>query len=77
MNIGLNLAVQADGTRRELRAGAGSRGEAELNNAASSFLRAGALRRYCELMAKLGHWDKALSVAPGVSLRYWRHLNTR
>ena len=70
---------QSEGTRREVAAGAarGSKGETALRAAAANFLQAGALRRYCEIMARLGEWHLALSVAPGVSLRYWRQLNLR
>jgi hypothetical protein len=60
-----------------MNAGIGSRGDNALREAAGCFLRAGALRRYCELMARLGEWDRALAVAPGVSMRYWRTLTQR
>mmetsp|Transcript_40650 Transcript_40650/g.127192 ORF Transcript_40650/g.127192 Transcript_40650/m.127192 type:complete len:1430 (-) Transcript_40650:52-4341(-) len=37
----------------------------------------GDLQSYCELMAELGEWDKALAVAPGVSLEYWEQMTRR
>ncbi|XP_059484542.1 WD repeat-containing protein 17-like [Neocloeon triangulifer] len=69
----------ADATQEELKAagGHGQRAEADLRRAANSFLRAGALRRYCEVMVRLGEWDKALSVAPGVSFEYWKQINQK
>ncbi|XP_065337368.1 WD repeat-containing protein 17-like isoform X2 [Cloeon dipterum] len=68
----------ADATQDELKAkGQGQKAEAELRKAADGFLRAGALRRYCEVMVRLGEWDKALGVAPGVSLDYWKQINQK
>lgn len=72
------FALQADATQQELKAsGQGQKTEQDLRKAAQSFLRAGALRRYCEVMVRLGEWDKALSVAPGVSLAYWQQVNKK
>ncbi|KAM7111640.1 WD repeat-containing protein 17 isoform 2-T2 [Molossus nigricans] len=51
--------------------------EERLKEAAEMHLRLGQIQRYCELMVELGEWDKALSVAPGVSLRYWKKLMQR
>ncbi|XP_046772584.1 WD repeat-containing protein 17 isoform X2 [Gallus gallus] len=48
-----------------------------LKEAAEIHLRLGQIQRYCELMVELGEWDKALSVAPGVSMKYWRKLMQR
>ncbi|XP_067578017.1 WD repeat-containing protein 17 isoform X6 [Pseudorca crassidens] len=48
--------------------------EERLKEAAEIHLRLGQIRRYCELMVELGEWDKALSVAPGVSVKYWKKL---
>uniref|UniRef100_A0A669PUM3 WD repeat domain 17 n=1 Tax=Phasianus colchicus TaxID=9054 RepID=A0A669PUM3_PHACC len=48
-----------------------------LKEAAEIHLRLGQVQRYCELMVELGEWDKALSVAPGVSMQYWRKLMQR
>nr|XP_045011869.1 WD repeat-containing protein 17 isoform X5 [Jaculus jaculus] len=51
--------------------------EKRLKEAAEIHLRLGQIQRYCELMVELGEWDKALSVAPGVSVRYWKKLMQR
>ncbi|KAK2527574.1 Wdr17 [Columba guinea] len=51
--------------------------EERLKEAAEIHLRLGQIQRYCELMVELGEWDKALSVAPGVSMNYWRKLMQR
>ncbi|KAJ8335867.1 hypothetical protein SKAU_G00392090 [Synaphobranchus kaupii] len=51
--------------------------EERLKDAAEIHLRLGQIQRYCELMVELGEWDKALSVAPGVSLKYWKKLMQR
>ena len=37
----------------------------------------GALEKYCELMVGLQRWDRALALAPAVSLAYWRGLTQR
>ncbi|KAM3842488.1 WD repeat-containing protein 17, partial [Diretmus argenteus] len=51
--------------------------EERLKEAADIHLRLGQIQRYCELMVELGQWDKALSVAPGVSMKYWQNLMQR
>ncbi|XP_043560687.1 WD repeat-containing protein 17 isoform X4 [Chiloscyllium plagiosum] len=51
--------------------------EERLKEAAGIHLRLGQIQRYCELMVELGEWDKALSVAPGVSMKYWKKLMQR
>uniref|UniRef100_A0A7M4EYJ2 WD repeat domain 17 n=1 Tax=Crocodylus porosus TaxID=8502 RepID=A0A7M4EYJ2_CROPO len=56
--------------------GAPSKDE-RLKEAAEIHLRLGQIQRYCELMVELGEWDKALSVAPGVSMKYWKKLMQR
>ncbi|PNJ24106.1 WDR17 isoform 6, partial [Pongo abelii] len=48
--------------------------EERLKEAAEIHLRLGQIQRYCELMVELGEWDKALSIAPGVSVKYWKKL---
>ena len=45
-----------------------------LREAAEIYLRAGNLQRYCDTLTELGDWDKALAVAPGVSMQYWQGL---
>ncbi|KAM6440167.1 WD repeat-containing protein 17 isoform 1-T4 [Liasis olivaceus] len=51
--------------------------EKRLKEAAEIHLRLGQIQRYCELMVELGEWDRALSVAPGVSMKYWKKLMQR
>ncbi|XP_063090796.1 WD repeat-containing protein 17 isoform X1 [Cavia porcellus] len=51
--------------------------EERLKEAAEIYLRLGHIQRYCELMVELGEWDKALSIAPGVSVKYWKKLMQR
>ncbi|XP_039176577.1 WD repeat-containing protein 17 isoform X1 [Crotalus tigris] len=51
--------------------------EKRLKEAAEIYLRLGQIQRYCELMVELGEWDRALSVAPGVSMKYWKKLMQR
>ncbi|XP_060780872.1 WD repeat-containing protein 17 isoform X1 [Neoarius graeffei] len=51
--------------------------EERLKAAAEIHLRLGQIQRYCELMVELGEWEKALSVAPGVSMKYWKKLMQR
>lgn len=31
-----------------------------------------AVRQYCDTMVEIGEWDKALMVAPSVSVAYWK-----
>ena len=45
--------------------------------AAALYLRCGQLRRHCDTLLELGEWDRALSLAPGVSLGYWQQLVER
>ncbi|XP_060065865.1 WD repeat-containing protein 17-like [Ylistrum balloti] len=51
--------------------------EEKLRKAAQAHIRVGNVQRYCELMVELGEWQKALSVAPGVSIEYWHSLAKR
>uniref|UniRef100_A0A3Q3KCR6 Gem-associated protein 5 TPR domain-containing protein n=1 Tax=Monopterus albus TaxID=43700 RepID=A0A3Q3KCR6_MONAL len=51
--------------------------EERLKEAADIHLRLGQIQRYCELMVELGQWERALSVAPGVSMKYWKKLMQR
>ena len=48
-----------------------------LREAAEIYLRVGNLQRYCDVLAELREWDKALAVAPGVSMQYWHSLCQR
>ncbi|XP_022109388.1 WD repeat-containing protein 17-like [Acanthaster planci] len=51
--------------------------EEKLREAASIHIRLGQVHRYCELMVEIHEWEKALSIAPAVSMDYWRKLSER
>ncbi|CAH1777058.1 unnamed protein product [Owenia fusiformis] len=51
--------------------------EDQLREAANMHIRLGNIQRYCELMVDLGEWERAMAVAPGVSLDYWKSLADR
>ena len=55
----------------------GARKEEQLEAAASLYLRLGLLQQHCEILVELGLWERALSVAPGASMGYWRDLSLR
>lgn len=40
-------------------------------------LKLGNLRRHCESLVSLGKWETALSLAPGVSMEFWKDLTSR
>lgn len=48
-----------------------------LERAARQFLTAGDLRSLCETLVKLGRWERALAVAPGVGMGFWKSLAER
>lgn len=35
------------------------------------------IREYCEILVSLGKWERALAVAPSLSLPYWKSLSVR
>lgn len=51
--------------------------EDELRQAALAYARAGDLEHYCLLLAEIGDFDKALSLAPGVGGELWKSLSLR
>ena len=51
--------------------------EDRLREAAEVHLKTGNIQRYCELKVELGEWERALAVAPGVSITYWKNLANR
>nr|KAI8756432.1 WD repeat-containing protein 17-like [Biomphalaria glabrata] len=51
--------------------------EERLNEAANIQIKLGNVQRYCEIMVELGKWERALAVAPSVSMEYWHKLNQR
>ena len=56
----------------------GPRKKAEiLQEVARIHMSLGNVEKYCEIMLQLDEWEKALAVAPAVSLEYWRLLSAR
>lgn len=56
--------------------GIGSKQEERLQRAAQIMLRVGDLRSYCRFMAQAGHWERAICIAPAVSLKFWQELSS-
>jgi len=54
-----------------------ARKEDRLALAATLYLKLGQIEKYCEILAELGQWEKALAIAPSVSLGFWRDLAAR
>jgi hypothetical protein len=54
-----------------------ARKEDRLALAANLYLKLGQVEKYCEILAELDQWEKALAIAPSVSLGYWRDLAAR
>jgi hypothetical protein len=40
--------------------------------AADIYLQTGEFEQYCEVLIEIDEWEKALVVAPAVSMQYWR-----
>ncbi|KAH9519882.1 WD repeat-containing protein 17 [Bulinus truncatus] len=51
--------------------------EERLTDAANIQIKLGNIERYCEIMVELGKWERALAIAPSVSMDYWQKLNQR
>ncbi|XP_033115625.1 WD repeat-containing protein 17-like [Anneissia japonica] len=51
--------------------------EEKLREAALIHMKLGNVTTYCELMIELDEWEKALSIAPSVSMDYWNSLAQR
>ncbi|CAG9324590.1 unnamed protein product [Blepharisma stoltei] len=51
--------------------------EDRLIEAAKIHLKLGNLQKYCELMIKLGKWERALAFAPGFCMDYWQNVAQR
>ena len=52
----------------------GMKKDEQIRKAAEGYAQCGDLRKYCDILVELGEWERALSVAPGVSMAYWRDL---
>ena len=51
--------------------------EKALLRAADLHLKLGNIKRHCEILIELGEWEKAICLAPGVSMQYWNELSKR
>lgn len=51
--------------------------EERLRDAANINIKLGNVQKYCELLIELEDWDKALAIAPSVSMKYWKSLMDR
>eukprot|EP01116_Phalansterium_solitarium_P012909 TRINITY_DN2963_c0_g1_i1.p1 TRINITY_DN2963_c0_g1~~TRINITY_DN2963_c0_g1_i1.p1 ORF type:complete len:1237 (+),score=444.65 TRINITY_DN2963_c0_g1_i1:142-3852(+) len=51
--------------------------EKHTRDLASTCLRLGRIKDYCELLVDLNEWQLAISVAPAVSVDYWKALGSR
>jgi WD40 repeat protein len=59
-----------------VRIGDGTRERRQMH-AARLFLLLGCMKQYCDILVDLGEWDRAISLAPSVSVTYWRSLCER
>jgi len=57
--------------------GTQGRREDRLQTAAKMLLRVGYVEEYCTYMALAGQWEKAICMAPAVSVEFWQHLNSQ
>jgi hypothetical protein len=48
-----------------------------LAEAAQLRLLLGQMRKYCETMCTLGHWERAIAISPALGVDYWRSLLRR
>ena len=51
--------------------------EDRLQEAAKINMKLGNVQNYCELMVKVGKWERALAFAAGVSMEYWQNVAQR
>eukprot|EP00698_Gefionella_okellyi_P000918 TRINITY_DN10797_c0_g1_i1.p1 TRINITY_DN10797_c0_g1~~TRINITY_DN10797_c0_g1_i1.p1 ORF type:complete len:1193 (-),score=265.20 TRINITY_DN10797_c0_g1_i1:69-3647(-) len=74
------VRVEQEGARALAKPGAGltsiPRAEA-LRIGATRLAAVGQLREACDLLVSGGEWDRALAMAPGVSIDYWRSITQR
>ena len=56
--------------------GAGRKDE-KLREAAEGYLKIGDFEHYCNIMAEVGEWEKALMEAPAVGHDFWSELMRR
>jgi hypothetical protein len=71
----LNEAFELERARSKGFGGIGKQTKEEaLLKAASIYAKLGYMRQYCDIMAELGDWSKALALAPVVSMEYWKQM---
>ena len=51
--------------------------EDRLQEAAKIHMKLGNVQNYCELMIKVGKWERALAFSAGVSMEYWQNVAQR
>ena len=51
--------------------------EKTLLRAADIQLKLGNIKRHCEILIELGQWEKAICLAPAVSMNYWSELSKK
>jgi WD repeat-containing protein 17 len=51
--------------------------EDRLKESAKTHLKLGNVKQYCEIMIKLGNWERALAFAPGFCMDYWINVSQR
>lgn len=74
----LQLSVASSKGGRSSSGGiGGAKKEDVLREAAALYLQAGQLEQCCELLAQVGDWDTAISIAPAVSTAFWARLLRR
>ena len=71
----LNEAFELERARSKGFGGIGKQTKEEaLLKAASIYAKLGYMKQYCDIMAELGDWSRALALAPVVSMEYWRQM---
>jgi hypothetical protein len=75
------LVSSAESKAKALESKAGIKGsvgvgmyEKRLREAAVTHLRLGHIKEYCDILVELHEWEKAISIAPSVSMEYWQSL---
>lgn len=66
-------AKQVETTKVSSKFGSVKKMEA-LSEVASMYLKLGNFRSYCDTMVALGEWERAIAIAPSVSLDFWKEL---
>ena len=70
-------AERAQAGRSSFSSGQSRSRELPLMRVAKLYLELGNMQRHCDLLVQLGQWERALALAPSVSLAYWSKLAIR